>query len=306
MSEAARSLAARIGIAALNLLTPGLGLLRVQKPKAALVFLLAPLAMLGLIVLVFGLSANLGFRTWATLMILAMATLAITYLGSIAMSWRASRNRLPAGPWWSRWYGITGVVVVLWSLNWTLPEVGWHHYRTFYLPAESMAPTLLRNDRLVASMRGPGAPRRGDVVLLDVGDSIYVKRVAALPGDRIGMVDGVVILNGRPVAQRYLRTDHIQPGWQGSRARRLAERFPGEAAPHEIYDTGYSQGDDMAERVVAPGHVFVLGDNRDMSADSRFSREEMGVEQLPIRDIRGRALFYLWGPSGRMGEPINH
>ena len=106
-------------------------------------------------------------------------------------------------------------------------------------------------------------------------------------------------------SQRYLRTDRIQASWQGLRARRLAERFPGEAAPHEIYDTGYSQGDDMAERLVAPGHVFVLGDNRDHSADSRFTRADLGVEQLPIRDIRGRALFYLWGPSGRMGEPLN-
>lgn len=178
-------------------------------------------------------------------------------------------------------------------------------FKVFYIPAEAMMPTLLVNDRLLASMQGPGALRRGDIILLRVGNSIYVKRVAALPGDRIEMVGGVVILNGRPVAQRFVRTDTVEPGTYGDQARRFAEQFPGEPVPHEIYDMGSSVGDDMAEERVAPDHVFVLGDNRDRSADSRFSREEMGVEQLPVADIRGRALFYLWGPSGRMGDRLN-
>jgi signal peptidase I len=306
MSGAARGLPARIGIAALNLLTPGLGLLRVQRPRAAIAFLFAPVLLLGFVTCVYAFAPTLNFRAWAVLVGILLVALLLIYIGSIAMSWRASRIAAAAGPWWSRWYGIAGVFFVFVAIGPFLSVPALGYYRTFYTPAEAMAPTLLANDRLLASMRGAGDLGRGDIILFDVGQSIYVKRVAALPGDRIAMIDGVVILNGRPVAQRYLRTDHIQPGWQGSRARRLAERFPGEATPHEIYDTGYSQGDDMEERLVAPGHVFVLGDNRDMSADSRFSREEMGVEQLPVRDIRGRALFYLWGPSGRMGEPINH
>lgn len=178
-------------------------------------------------------------------------------------------------------------------------------FKVFYIPSEAMMPTLLVNDRLLASMQGLGGLRRGEIIILDVGEHMYIKRVAALPGDRIAMHNGVVILNGRPVPQRFLRTDRVEPSEFGTEARRLAEQFPGETGPHEIYDSGYSQGDDMAEQRVLPGHVFVLGDNRDRSADSRYTRADFGVEQLPIAHIRGRALFYLWGPSGRMGEPLN-
>jgi signal peptidase I len=182
--------------------------------------------------------------------------------------------------------------------------VAFGFFKVFYIPAEAMMPTLQVNDRLLASLQRPADLRRGDIILLRVGRSIYIKRVAALAGDRIEMIGGIVYLNRRPVTQRYLRTDRIDDDRYDDRARRLAEQFPGEAASHEIYDLGYTQGDDMPEQVVAPGHVFVLGDNRDASADSRFSHAEQGVEQLPIADIRGRALYYLWGPSGRFGDPI--
>ena len=81
----------------------------------------------------------------------------------------------------------------------------------------------------------------------------------------------------------------------------LAERFPGEGRPHSIYDFGPNRVDDMPEQRVAPGHVFVLGDNRDRSADSRVPQPEMGVEQLPIDHIVGRAIFITWAANGRHG-----
>lgn len=305
MSEAARRVPARLGIAALNLLAPGLGLLRVQRPRAALAFLLAPAALLLLVTLVYALSPDIGFRVWAALMLVLVVAIPLVYLGSIVLSWRAARNILPPGRWYSRWYGIAAALVAVLGIGAVLPDMALDYYRTFYIPSEAMLPTLRVEDRLLGSMRGPGALRRGDVILLDVGGPIYIKRVAALPGDRIAMNGGIVILNGRPVPQRLLGTDRVEASWLGSRARRLAEQFPGETTPHQIYDSGDSIGDDMEEQRVAPGHVFVLGDNRDHSADSRFARVEMGVEQLPIRDIRGRALFYLWGPSGRMGQPLS-
>jgi signal peptidase I len=200
---------------------------------------------------------------------------------------------------------MAGIALVSWAASWPLPDLLTFPYRTYYLPAEAMMPTLVKNDRLVAAMARPQRLRRGDIILLRVGDATYIKRVAALPGDRIAMAGGVVILNGRPVAQRFVQVDRVRPDMYGSAARRLAEQFPGEAAPHQIYDRGVSPGDEMAERRVAAGHVFVLGDNRDQSADSRYPREEHGVDPLPVEDIVGRALFYLWGPSGRTGEPLH-
>jgi signal peptidase I len=166
-----------------------------------------------------------------------------------------------------------------------------------------MMPTLQVDDRLVASMRGPGALQRGDVILFDVGNAIYIQRLAALPGDRIEIIGGVVFLNGTQVPQTVVAQETAVNS-QGEPSRRLFEQFPGEARAHQILDSGPARFDDMPEQLVPPGHVFVLGDNRDHSADSRMPRDEMGVGLLPISDIRGRALFYLWGPSGRMGEPL--
>ena len=176
-------------------------------------------------------------------------------------------------------------------------------FKNFYIPAESMAPTLLKSDRMVASMWGPGTLKRGDIVIFRLGNAFYVKRIAALPGDEIGMRAGLVSLNGQPVPQRFLRRETIDDG-RPMPVRRLSEQFPGEARPHEIYDSGPNLLDEYGPVRVAPGHVFVLGDNRDFSADSRVPRVEMGVEQLAIAEIRGKALFYAWGPSRRTGEAI--
>lgn len=169
------------------------------------------------------------------------------------------------------------------------------YLRNFYMPAEAMAPTLEKGDRFVAFMNGGGNLKRGDVILLTVGDATYVKRVAALAGDSIGMSEGIVILNGRPVPQRLLATEG-RPGLAGVQAaRRLAEQIPGEASPHEILDMGPSPVDDLPEMKVPAGFVFVLGDNRDVSADSRVPRALEGVAMLPLADVKGRPFFCTQG-----------
>ncbi len=298
-----RRIPARVGIAALNLLLPGLGLQRLGDRRALYFLLLVPV-LLALTLAYYALGPELDFIAYAIVSLALLVSYFSAMVAAIALSWRRSRDA-SARPWWSRWYAIVAAYAAVTLVGWVLVPRMHAYYKPFYIPSEAMAPTLLPNDRLVASMQGAGQLSRGEIILLDVNGHIYIKRVAALPGDRIAMVDGVVVLNGSPVRQRLVAIDRVPISSSGDSARRLSEQFPGEAAPHEIYDSGHSDLDDMAERVVQPDHVFVLGDNRDHSADSRVSRTEWGVEQLPIGDIRGRALFRTWGPSGKMGERLN-
>lgn len=190
---------------------------------------------------------------------------------------------------WRTAVGIAAVIAILFVA--LIGAFGSGYVRNFYLPAESMAPTLEKGDRFVALMDGGRNLKRGDIALVAVEESIYVKRIAALGGDSIAVRDGIVILNGRPVDQRFLTMERRPEVPGAPPARRLTEQFPGEAAPHEILDLGPSDVDDFPEVRIPPGFVFVLGDNRDRSADSRVSRAAMGVELLPVGDVKGRPLF---------------
>ena len=171
-----------------------------------------------------------------------------------------------AAPWWKRWYVFVGfalVAIVGLVLVFGRPP----GMRTFYIPSEAMMPTLVKDDRIVGSMQSfgleqieDGSLRRGDILLINVHNSVYVKRLAGLPGDRIAVVEGIVHLNGRPVPQRLLRLESGQNRF-GGRTRRLTEQFPGERRPHEIYDMGYSIGDASRRRGSAPGTCLCSATN---------------------------------------------
>jgi signal peptidase I len=183
----------------------------------------------------------------------------------------------------------------------------------FYVPSGSMEPTLLIGDELLATKfpygygsaslpsfivlpdtpRILGAlPRRGDIVVFRwPGDrsQTWVKRVIGLPGDRIALRDGVVSINGTSVDVKADGTDQAE-NEDGSMApaRRFIETLPG-ARQHMIFKLrSYNPLDNMAEVTVPPDHLFVMGDNRDNSADSRVPLREGGVGLLPVANLVGR------------------
>ena len=197
-------------------------------------------------------------------------------------------------------------------------------YATYYIPSESMVPTLEVGDRLAVSKFSygwsrysvPGVgfkegkpgrlfgrlPHRGDVAVFQHPhtDMTMIKRVIGLPGDQISMRRGRLIINGKLVKRKYIR-DYSYREHQGGivRVREFSEQLPG-AAPHVIIersDNGYADRDQDFR--VPPGHLFMMGDNRDNSADSRF--RSMGF--VPIGNLVGRADAILFSLKSCVREP---
>jgi signal peptidase I len=138
-----------------------------------------------------------------------------------------------------------------------------------------------------------GTPKRGDVVVFRWPGNraqAWVKRVIGLPGDRIQMRQGQLFINDRAAELKPDGTGQAEDDNGGfESALRYVETLPG-GVSHEIYklyDTG--RLDNTPEVTVPPGHLFVMGDNRDNSADSRVPVREGGVGLLPMDDLVGRA-----------------
>ena len=197
----------------------------------------------------------------------------------------------------------------------------------YYVPSGSMEPTLQIGDELLAtkypygyssaslpvfvtlpeSKRILGAlPRRGDVVVFRwPGDrsQIWVKRVVGLPGDRIEMKDGHLWINGAPVGFKAdgVGQNESEDGSQEP-VGRFIETLPGDRAHTIFKHATIGQFDNTPEVTVPKGHLFVMGDNRDNSADSRFMN---GVGFVPVENLVGRVDVVLgsWD-LGVAREPI--
>lgn len=163
-------------------------------------------------------------------------------------------------------------------------------------------------------------PERGDIVIVTPQGSRedYIKRVIGLPGDLIEVRDGQVILNGVPVPQKTLPPMRIPVD---ANAPCPAGQFPGalvhgddgkdycvltvreEVLPngrsHRVIDAGPSELDWYGPVRVPEDHVFLMGDNRDNSADSRAPLSARGLGgPVPFESIGGRAEFITFSLDG--------
>jgi signal peptidase I len=163
-------------------------------------------------------------------------------------------------------------------------------------------------------------PERGDVVIVTPPgtETDYIKRVIGLPGDRLAVRDGIVYLNGKPIPRRAMPArdvpvdantrcdpDHYRDRLVqlagGERVCRLPifrETLPN-GRSYDTVDLGWSPGDNYPEVRVPKGRVFLMGDNRDNSADSRFTVAQNGLGgAVPWENIGGRAEFITFSLDG--------
>jgi signal peptidase I len=197
-------------------------------------------------------------------------------------------------------------------------------FQPFNIPSGSMKATLLVGDYLFVSQYSYGyshyslpfspplfsgrifgsAPGRGDVVVfrLPKDDSMdYIKRVIGLPGDRIKMIDGLLHINDVPVKRERVGDFIDDEDGGADHVRRWRETLPNGVSYEvlDLQDNGFL--DNTQEYVVPSGHYFMMGDNRDNSADSRVLS---AVGYVPFENLIGKAqiIFFSIGD----GEPAWH
>lgn len=177
-------------------------------------------------------------------------------------------------------------------------------FQPFSIPSGSMMPTLLVGDYLFVTKWSYGFsrysfplspdlfegrvlasdPELGDVVVFrkpNEPEVDYIKRLVGMPGDRVQMQDGVLFINGEAVPKEQV-DDFV--GSDGAPISQFRETLPNGVSYLTLDITPNSAGDNTREFVVPAGHYFMMGDNRDNSADSRFD-----VGYVPFENFVGKA-----------------
>uniref|UniRef100_UPI000A4E3007 signal peptidase I n=1 Tax=Streptomyces sp. SBT349 TaxID=1580539 RepID=UPI000A4E3007 len=149
-------------------------------------------------------------------------------------------------------------------------------YQPYTVPTDSMAPSVTSGDRVLAQRIQGGEVRRGDVVVFEDaawGESLMIKRVVGIGGDTVACcdADGQLTVNGRPVVEPYL----------------LDREHPASL-------TGF-------EAEVPEGELFLLGDDRADSLDSRSLLTDASAGSVPTDAVSGRVEAVVW-PLGRFGQ----
>jgi len=179
----------------------------------------------------------------------------------------------------------------------------------FQIPSGSMIPTLEVGDHIFVSKFAYGVsipfttkhlvdfspPKRGDVIVFKYPrdpSTDYIKRVVGLPGEVVEVRENEVFIDGKPMPREHLdqACTYSDASHVGVRQELPCERWTEtlDGHPHATIQDARPFKRDDKKMLVPPGHVFVMGDNRDNSSDSRY----WGT--VPMENIKGRALVIWW------------
>ncbi len=189
-------------------------------------------------------------------------------------------------------------------------------FEPYNIPSSSMVPTLLVGDYLFISKYPYGyskhsfpysipfipkdrimgkQPQRGDVVIFKEpthNRTDYIKRVIGLPGDTIEMRGGRLYINGTVVPRTFKAYEDWTTEQGLMHYTRYEETLPN-GVVHDIYELSDTMRyDDVGPFTILPNHYFMMGDNRDNSADSR------AFGQVPFQNLEGRAEFIFYSTNG--------
>lgn len=182
---------------------------------------------------------------------------------------------------------VTTLVLMTLSTLWP-PMVRERWLEAFRIPSSSMYPGLLEGDHFFALKR-PWQVARGEVVVYDdENGQTFVKRVVALSGDRVAVSDGgTVTVNGGRLPTEPSGKPCVLTSYSGDEPCERRWETLG-TTRYEITRSKVYNATEFPETVVPPGTVFLLGDNRENSHDSRYTGS------VPVEQLLGRAGPVWW------------
>lgn len=249
----------------LSAIIPGVGQLLLGEYRKARILL----ALLALVLLCYW-PLRLP-RFYIALLSLVYSPVALNIYAAYSAAFSAN---VPATQRPSRWWLVALVPVAILSL-WPLASLGMRaaEVRFFVIPSNSMEPTIRVGDRFVADMHYYRAhhPKNGEIVIFRKDGLFIVKRVIALDGQFVSGKDDQIYVDGRIIFEPYVQHLGNGPAWLRT----------------------------FGPVRVPPGFIFVMGDNRDLSLDSRSPE----YPRIPEEWLVGKPLYTVY--STRMGTSIN-
>jgi signal peptidase I len=202
------------------------------------------------------------------LVVASMSVCVVAACGAVRVSSAASTR----GPrWWLLFFIPLALMISFVHSNWLLRVAG---FQIFDVPSTGMQPTVLNADRILIDLRQyrDAKPQPHDIVIFRKDGLFFIKRVVAAGGETVEGKDGVLFVNGHQLEEPYVQ--HVGK------------------PPPELQDFGPT--------LIPQGELFVVGDNRDVSRDSRLPAFGPVSEQ----SVAGKALYVLRSTSKRYGTDL--